>query len=677
MDIDGSQTIDAKELRQCLFLLGMEEHIDMEEKIDELLVLYDSTKDGKGEIDLAGWLRLMAPLLTMKGKARERIWQLKLLILSWIVVILYLFIGAYTMYHLESDPEEADLEHWDYLLARHAEAYNTTQEMHISEIVGHLTHRSICTIPECATYEARYEGDMFRCQKYHRTWDLNSAMFFCWTVITTIGFGSFTPMTWKGKSFTIGYSLPGLILVGYALSGLIDLPGILATYYRIYTGTALSPLEEIFAREGNSEEDAISLDEGEGMVRAVKPGRKKRRKMKRGQKNSKESAVDAMKEQLRSLRDPSISKSIQKNNAAGVKSKTPDTDLNKESEKISCMSMLEILQSYAPNENQTWFLMMIGYVVAFSLVLTATSLEEWSFFEGCYFAWITFTTIGIGDYVVGNDNFIYFVIMSVPGLALVSKFLGDCDDMMGGLAHRLTFQLNMRLLTVRGEDHALDDSRATVIELAEHDIPAAAHERLPKALNTIVQSHNNVAMVLTDLVGDDQDEDADSPENRSEIREKVKRKSLHMIRKSQDILSERRRLNEGTRKASTGEGQELSTSATEMCNDSASIRVGETRVLSTEEIIETPLDKIRGISVSRATHSPEGSNNLNKVLNFSTLSAFIPTMEASSPVIPGASAALGDTSRFARESLEDVENLAGNLMSSFSGPWGKTPGSSI
>ena len=54
MDIDGSQTIDAKELRQCLFLLGMEEHIDMEEKIDELLVLYDSTKDGKGEIDLAG-----------------------------------------------------------------------------------------------------------------------------------------------------------------------------------------------------------------------------------------------------------------------------------------------------------------------------------------------------------------------------------------------------------------------------------------------------------------------------------------------------------------------------------------------------------------------------------------------------------------------------------------------
>ena len=42
-------------------------------------------------------------------------------------------------------------------------------------------------------------------------------------MITTIGYGTFTPGSWQGKAFTCGYSLPGLLLLGYALSGLISL----------------------------------------------------------------------------------------------------------------------------------------------------------------------------------------------------------------------------------------------------------------------------------------------------------------------------------------------------------------------------------------------------------------------------------------------------------------------
>ena len=247
VDVDGSQTINVQELRQCLFLgellflflfllfsiplsallifshflfhisshntVGLEEHAEEEEKIDELLVLHDSSRDGVGEIHLAGWLRIVAPLLTAKGRARDRHWELRSLLLSWVAVGLYIFLGAWVMNDIEGPKEKEDLDHWDYLLKRHGAAYDEVstkqlflsealfkkssssqrtscirsllyciltfslkhkqtkkaQELHISEMVSHLTDRSICSIPECDKYEEGFEGDLFRCNSYHET----------------------------------------------------------------------------------------------------------------------------------------------------------------------------------------------------------------------------------------------------------------------------------------------------------------------------------------------------------------------------------------------------------------------------------------------------------------------------------------------------------------------------
>lgn len=50
------------------------------------------------------------------------------------------------------------------------------------------------------------------------SWSRSSACFFAFTVVTTIGYGSFAPATLMGKLFTIPFGTGGIILGGYTLS---------------------------------------------------------------------------------------------------------------------------------------------------------------------------------------------------------------------------------------------------------------------------------------------------------------------------------------------------------------------------------------------------------------------------------------------------------------------------
>eukprot|EP00662_Eupelagonemidae_sp_cell21_P041908 gene41908-2587_t len=60
---------------------------------------------------------------------------------------------------------------------------------------------------------------------FHRIplWTFTGSMFYCLTVITTIGYGSFTPGTINGKSFTTVMAIFGIAIVGQLLTSLAEL----------------------------------------------------------------------------------------------------------------------------------------------------------------------------------------------------------------------------------------------------------------------------------------------------------------------------------------------------------------------------------------------------------------------------------------------------------------------
>lgn len=50
------------------------------------------------------------------------------------------------------------------------------------------------------------------------------------------------------------------------------------------------------------------------------------------------------------------------------------------------------------------------------------SVEKWSYLEGIYYSFITLTTVGFGDYVAGEFNFvILFATKTFPTFVAVMK----------------------------------------------------------------------------------------------------------------------------------------------------------------------------------------------------------------------------------------------------------------
>ena len=56
-------------------------------------------------------------------------------------------------------------------------------------------------------------------------WDFHNSFFFAGTVATTIGYGSITPTTKKGKMFCIAFTLIGIPYFAYMIGSIADLIG--------------------------------------------------------------------------------------------------------------------------------------------------------------------------------------------------------------------------------------------------------------------------------------------------------------------------------------------------------------------------------------------------------------------------------------------------------------------
>eukprot|EP01059_Diplonema_ambulator_P012407 TRINITY_DN2271_c0_g1_i2.p1 TRINITY_DN2271_c0_g1~~TRINITY_DN2271_c0_g1_i2.p1 ORF type:complete len:482 (+),score=90.93 TRINITY_DN2271_c0_g1_i2:80-1525(+) len=128
----------------------------------------------------------MSPLHHVSVKRR-----LQLLLVSLLIVIVYLFICGGVMMMLEKDNEENTID---------ALALEIEQVSLSNHTLDHLESLGLCHFPT------------------QPQWTFSGSVFYVLTVITTIGYGSMSPRTFNGKSFTFIFAIFGIALIGNILT---------------------------------------------------------------------------------------------------------------------------------------------------------------------------------------------------------------------------------------------------------------------------------------------------------------------------------------------------------------------------------------------------------------------------------------------------------------------------
>jgi hypothetical protein len=153
-----------------------------------------------------GGLLIVSPALGISPKARSRLYTKQslshLLLLSFALVL-----GGCIICAIESYPEATTREQAQAaLLAEtaslradllaivraHGREYNTTALL-LARIESHVVVRNQFDLPSTA-----------------EDWSLIRSIFFCFTLITTIGYGTFAPVTSSGQVFVCVYSIFGI-----------------------------------------------------------------------------------------------------------------------------------------------------------------------------------------------------------------------------------------------------------------------------------------------------------------------------------------------------------------------------------------------------------------------------------------------------------------------------------
>ncbi|XP_028315840.1 uncharacterized protein kcnk4a isoform X2 [Gouania willdenowi] len=126
-------------------------------------------------------------------------------------VMLYLVMGALVFLNLEM-PEET-LAYKALLKTVENFLFNNSC---VTELDFHKLVQAVVSAVEAGL-------DVSSLPENHTSrWDLASAIFFCGTIITTIGFGNLSPQTWYGQLFCVCYALVGIPMFGILLAGVGD-----------------------------------------------------------------------------------------------------------------------------------------------------------------------------------------------------------------------------------------------------------------------------------------------------------------------------------------------------------------------------------------------------------------------------------------------------------------------
>ncbi|CAI4221847.1 unnamed protein product, partial [Auanema sp. JU1783] len=194
-------------------------------------------------------------------------------------------------------------------------------------------------------------------------WSIMDSVLFCFTVITTIGYGNVAPRTFHGRLFVILY---GLVGVPFTMLALANLGKFLATVLKTWT----KPFVNCLRRFG--------------------------RKCCHRRYTSKE-----------------------KQRLMEKESKQPNKIMDDDSEDGESEAASEEPDD-ATTDGLILFLSFVIYIVVGSIVIAAYE-PNMDFFEAIYFNFVTLTTIGLGDLVPQSETYLAItLIYCAIGLALTT-----------------------------------------------------------------------------------------------------------------------------------------------------------------------------------------------------------------------------------------------------------------
>ncbi|VDL74637.1 unnamed protein product [Nippostrongylus brasiliensis] len=198
-------------------------------------------------------------------------------------------------------------------------------------------------------------------------WSLMDSVLFCFTVITTIGYGNVAPRTFHGRIFVIAY---GLIGVPFTMLAIANLGKFLATVLKTWT----SPF--------------------------VKCARRLRRRLCKPKYTAKEKQRLMERESRRSVKPKS---------ADDDGSSDTDDELDEDDDSTSDGIVL--------------FISFVIYIIIGSIAIAAYE-PNMDLFEAIYFNFVTLTTIGLGDLVPQSDTYLVSAVIRVDVITLVYCTVG-------------------------------------------------------------------------------------------------------------------------------------------------------------------------------------------------------------------------------------------------------------
>uniref|UniRef100_A0A1A9UVC2 Potassium channel domain-containing protein n=1 Tax=Glossina austeni TaxID=7395 RepID=A0A1A9UVC2_GLOAU len=221
-----------------------------------------------------------------------------------------------------------------------------------------------------------------------KSWNFVNCILYCWTVITTIGYGHITPKTTLGQSLTIIYAIIGIPMFLILLAdfgklftrGFKFVWGFVRRLY--YTGTCRK------IRKQQQVRDAMT---GFSAVYDMAVRRPSHFFGMRGGGNDVESQASE----------------AGKSHPETPSSPYPDTIIVDDEFNLP-ISLASLL--------------LISYILLGAFVYTLW--EDWTYFEAFYFVFVSMSTIGFGDFVPNHPIFMMCsIIYLVFGLALTSMFI--------------------------------------------------------------------------------------------------------------------------------------------------------------------------------------------------------------------------------------------------------------
>jgi hypothetical protein len=228
---------------------------------------------------------------------------------------------------------------------------------------------------------------LFSGNAYENNWHVTSSIFFAFTIATTVGYGSFAPSTVGGQIFVVLYAAIAIPLAGVCFVNLSNAVLEILTY--ILT-PKISKMVAAFKHFDTDNSGCLDEEEVYAALNElnVTPSKEDFYKW------FKKVDVDNSNElDLKEFQELTLL----------VKANVPD--FKEEERKIEIS-----------------FLLMTVWLLIGSLIISF--IEQWSYWEGIYFAFVTLTTVGLGDYSPNtNWGSLFTIVYTLVGLGIVAIVL--------------------------------------------------------------------------------------------------------------------------------------------------------------------------------------------------------------------------------------------------------------